>query len=455
MKPPDPGPALLDVFSADATVPSISPPLSPELSGPRSRWTRSVQRPALVAAILGTLSLAFFLAGLARPSIMYYDEGLYVPEARAFAHWQIDPATRTHNLARPPFGKLLMAAAIRVAGDTPFGWRVGSAICGALTLVAVYFWTLLLLEDFRSALLAAVLTLLNNFLFVMSRVGMLDSFFLLFLLWSLVAYTAALVLDISSWKRQLLVGVSGVLIGLAAAVKWNAVDTLTVFVLLSAALLVLARPSRAGSFPSLSRLARNAQQIGVPAFFLGLFVVPGVTYALTYWPLCSILGRPFNLAELINLHRYTWYLSTRWKTNKAITSAWYTWPFSLSPQRGLSYLLANPVVAWGGIAALFVCLKRFWQTLQFPEALVLLLFGANFFQWAVTPEKGLVYYYYYPAAMTLGVAIVVALRSLPFRVFHIRISLIVLVLAAAVFLWCYPRMAHLQAPWDCALGCWN
>lgn len=454
MKTLGPGPALLDVSSGGAALPGAQQAPA-ELSTPPSPRIRFIQRPAIVAAVLGTLSLAFFLAGITRPSIMYYDEGLYVPEARAFAHWQIDPATRTHNLARPPLGKLLMAAIMKIAGDTPFSWRIGSAICGALTLVAVYLWTLLLLGDFRSAFLAAVLTLFNNFLFVMSRVGMMDSFFVFFLLWSLVAYTAALVLDVSVSKRKLLLGASGVLIGLSAAVKWNAVDTLAVLIFVSAALLVLARQSRAHSFPSLSRLAQSAQQIGIPAFAIGLFLTPIVVYALTYWPLCSILSRPFNFAVLIDLHRDIWYLSTHWETNRAITLAWYAWPFSLSPQRGLSYLLANPVVAWGGIAALLICLKRFWQARQFPEALVLLLFAANYFQWAVTPEKGLVYYYYYPAAMFLGVAVAVALRSLPIRVFHVRISLIVLVLAAVVFLWCYPRMAHLQAPWDCALGCWS
>ena len=384
---------------------------------------------------------------------MYYDEGLYVPEARAFSHWEIDAATRTHNLARPPFGKMLMAVSIKIAGDTPFGWRVGSAVCGALTLVAVYLWTLLLLGDPRLAALAAVLTLFNNFLFVMSRVGMMDSFLIFFLMWSLVAFTAALVLHLTVTRRRLLLVASGALMGFAGAVKWNAVDTLAVLILVSAVLLWVGRRSSAP--PSLSNYARSTRQIGVPALLLGLFAAPVLFYCLTYWPLCRILGRPFNLAELIAIHRDTWYLSTHWATNKAITSAWYTWPFSLSPQRALSYLLANPVVAWGGIAALVVCLRQFWKTLALPEGIVFLLFAANFLQWAVTPEKGLMYYYYYPSVMILGVAIAVALRSSPRSVFGVRLSLIVVLFAAAVFLWCYPRMTHLQSPWDCALGCWN
>jgi dolichyl-phosphate-mannose-protein mannosyltransferase len=122
----------------------------------------------------------------------------------------------------------------------------------------------------------------------------------------------------------------------------------------------------------------------------------------------------------------------------------------------LSYLLGNPVVMWPGLAALLFCLRHFWKSLAVAEGLVVLLYIANLLQWAVTPAKGTFYYYYYPAALFLGVA--VALRTLPRSIFGVRVSLVVLVVlvaAAAVFLRCYPRMAHLESPWECALGCWN
>jgi len=76
-------------------------------------------------------------------------------------------------------------------------------------------------------------------------------------------------------------------------------------------------------------------------------------------------------------------------------------------------------------------------------------------QWAVTPQKLLYYYYYFPGAMFLGIAIPVALRGLPRRVFGIRLSVLCIVVAGCAFLYCYPHMAHLEAPFDCALGCWS
>lgn len=417
---------------------------------------RIIRHPGVIALILGATSLCLLLAGIGKPAVPYYDEELYIAEARAFLHGTLDATTQMHNSARPPFGKELMAIGMKAAGDTPFGWRVGSAVAGSLTLVAVYFWTLLLLRDSRLAVFAAGLALFNNFLFVMSRAAMMDAFFVVFLLWSLVTYTSAVVLDLSASSRRSLLVCSGVLMGLAGACKWNAVDTLAVVALVSFALLWVARRSGTDSIPSLSRYAQNMQQIGFPTLLFGLVIAPVISYSLTYWPFCRwILHRPFNLTELIAIHRYMWYLSTHWVTNKAITSAWYTWPLKTSPQRGLSYLVGNPMVTWGGLAAIVFCLRRFWKDVGLPEGMVLLLFAANYLQWAVTPEPGLLYYYYYPAVLVLGVAIAVALRNLPHSIFGVRVSLVIVILAAVVFLWCYPRMAYLESPWDCALGCWN
>lgn len=399
--------------------------------------------------------MLFFFIGIGKPANLYYDEPLYVREARGFLHGEIDAETRMHNSARPPFGKMLLGIGIKAAGDTPFGWRFASAICGALTLAAVYLWSFLLVRDTRIALFSAGVALLNNFLFVMSRVAMMDAFLVVFLMWSLVAYTASIVLDLSVAVRRFLVGCCGILMGLAGATKWNAIDTLAVLILVSLGLLWAARRSGSNNLAALSRPAQNIQKIGIPSLLLGLVVVPFAIYILTFWPLCRILGRPFDVATLLSVHSYMLQLSTHWATNPAITSAWYTWPLSLNPQRALSYLLANPIVSWGGLAAVIFCAGRFLKSVTFPEGLVVLLYVANFFQWAVTPEKGLMYYYYYPAVMMLGVAIAVALRNLPPTLFGVRVSLMVLVAAAAAFLWCYPRMAHLQVPWDCVLGCWN
>ncbi len=405
--------------------------------------------------IFGVATLALFLIGLGKPASMYYDEGYFVPEARVFLRGTPKANPLAPPLAKPPLGKLIMALGMKVIGDNPFGWRIAGAVAGALTLVAIYLWTYLLLGNPRLAFLAAGLTLFNNFLFVMSRVGMMDAFLMVFLIWSLVAYTAALTLDVRATVRRLLLCGSGVLVGLAGACKWNAIDTLAVFILVSFVLLWAARRIPGDSNSSLVAYARNIRQIGLPTLLFGLVVAPIGAYSLAYWPLCFIIHRPFSIHELVAMNLFIWQFNSTAISNISITSPWYSWPLNLSPQRGLSYLVGNPVVTWGGLVALALCLRRLWRDVTLPEGLVLLLFTSNFLQWAVTPEKGLFYYYYYPCVMILGVAIAVAVRHLPPRVFGVRVNLALVVAAFLVFVWCYPRMAYLEAPWDCVLGCWS
>jgi len=420
-----------------------------------SSLSRIARHPAAESALLTLAALILLVVGIGRPATMYYDEGYWLPEARAFVQGTPNPHPIVSPLVRPPLGKLMVAAGMELAGDNAFGWRIAGAVCGALTVGGVYLWTYLLLFDRRLALLAGGLTLLDNFVFVMSRIAMLDIFFVFYLVWSLVAFTAAVSLKTgAAARRGLLIG-SGILIGLAGACKWNAIDTLGAYFLVGAALLWLAyRPSSEIESP-LRRYAGNIRQIGAPTLLLGLSAVPLAAYALTYWPMCRLLRQPFGIRSLVAMNFAVWHFSVTEVSNKFLVTPWYQWPFSLKPQMGLSYLVANPVVAWGGIAALLVCLWSFLKRRELAEGFVILLFAANFLQWVVTPEKGLLYYYYFPCVVILGAAIAVALRNLPARFLGIRVSLAILACAFLVFLWCYPRMAHLDAPWDCVFGCWS
>lgn len=416
---------------------------------------RLYRHPIVVALLFGLAALLLLLVGIGRPGTMFFDEGYYVPEARALAEGSPNPAPVVPALSKPPLAKVFIAMGMEITGDNSFGWRVIGGVSGALTVVAVYLWTYLLTGNRRPAFLAAWLTLFNNFLFVMSRIATADVFLLLFLMWSLVAYTASLTLDLGASARRLLFCLSGLLMGLAGAAKWNAVDSLGVYFLVTFALLWVSKRGLEGRAVTLSSYARNVRQIGLLVVLAGLIVAPAASYSLAFWPSFHLMHLPFNLHDLASVNRFIWNFDRTIDINPAITSHWYSWPLNITPFRALSYLLGNPVVTWGGLLALALCTRRFWSQIAIAEGLIVLLFASNYLQWGVTPQKGLYYYYYYPCVMMLGVAVAVAMRGLPTRVFGLRSSLIVGTAASLVFLWCYPRMAHLGAPWDCMLGCWR
>jgi dolichyl-phosphate-mannose-protein mannosyltransferase len=239
------------------------------------------------------------------------------------------------------------------------------------------------------------------------------------------------------------------MLGFACACKWNGIDTLSIVVLVSAVLLFGAKFSQN---EQIVRYGRNLRQVGVFGSALCLLVVPIIAYAVTYWPLCRSLHRPFGVHELIAMNVYIWHFHRHVPGNPAIASKWYSWMLQVAPQRALSYLVGNWVVMWGGLVALAVCARR--MAGSFAEMFVVLLYLGNLIQWAITPQTYLYYYYYFPSAMFLGVAIVLAIRRAPPRIFGVSPPLACVVAAACAFLFCFAHMAHLESPFDCALGCW-
>src|SRR5271166_1918827 len=141
---------------------------------------------------LGAFALFLFLAGIGNPPMPIFDESSYVMGARSLLS-----GTQDLNPEHPPLAKFLIAGGMKLFGDNPLGWRLAGAALGALTVVAIFLWTYLLLRDYALSLTAAGLTLFNNFLFVMSRVAMLDVFYFAFVMWGVLAFSAAVLLEMS------------------------------------------------------------------------------------------------------------------------------------------------------------------------------------------------------------------------------------------------------------------
>jgi dolichyl-phosphate-mannose-protein mannosyltransferase len=395
------------------------------------------KRVTFTGLAIGVLSLAFFLAGIGKDSLPIFDEYAYVTGARSFLSGGQDM-----NPEHPPLAKILIAGGMKVAGDNPFGWRLAGAICGALTLMAIFFWTYLLLGNCALALTAAGLTLFNNFLFVMSRVAMLDVFYFAFVMWGVLIFTAAVLLEMSLARRRALVFASGVMFGLGSACKWNAVVTLAAVALAAAVFYI--------------RNTHQLRQVGAPALIVALAIAPVAVYSLAYWPLCYRFHRPFTVGQLLSMNAFIWRYHVNCPGNPALDSRWYRWLFRATPERGLSYLMGNWLVVWGGFLALLICAWRFCRSLALPEGLVTLFYAVNLLQWAIIPQQRTVYYYYYPSAMFLSVAIVLVIERIQTqRIFGVRIGLLLLLAAGIFFMYCYPRMAALDAPYDCMFGCWS
>lgn len=395
-------------------------------------------RTRILLTAIGILVFSFivFIVNLGNPPTYIIDEQQYIDAARNILHGGANT-----NPEHPPLAKFLIAGGIRLAGDNPVGWRLASTMFGSLTLVGIFLWTYVLLEDYAFAVAASLLAMFANFHFVMSRLAMLDVFYFAFVTWAVLAFNSAISLQLSLPKRRLLMLFSGVLFGLGGACKWTSVVSMAVLGALAAFFFLLDR--------------HNLRQIGLTVLVFTFVILPCAAYCLACWPLFFVLHKPFTVHEFLAMNRYIWQYHVACPGNPALACPWYRWFFRATPQRIMNYLMGNYVVAWGGLGALLFCILKFLQAPALPEGMVISLYAANVFQWVVIPQKLTCYYYYYPPATLLSLAIVLACARLPRpSIAGVRPVVIAVAAAGVFFLICYPKMAAFQAPLDCALTCW-
>ena len=227
-----------------------------------------------LAALMFLCGLAAFVFDIGSPAKIYFDETWYVPTAREF----LASGNLLHP-EHPPLAKLLIAASMALFGDTPFGWRVLSAVFGAITLVGVFVWTLALLDRLEAAVWAALLTLVDQIVYVQSRIAMLDIFLVAFVTLALAAFTYALRAE-NAAKAQAAAIASGLAFGIAGACKISGFFPLLGMMGLSVILAVLRR--RNGStLPG----APGADSVLAPGWALAAFVLaPAFAYLLTFTP---------------------------------------------------------------------------------------------------------------------------------------------------------------------------
>ncbi|HOZ03345.1 MAG TPA: phospholipid carrier-dependent glycosyltransferase [Candidatus Woesebacteria bacterium] len=186
--------------------------------------------------IIGIVVFSFVLSlmEISQPSQYMFDEDMHAftaglmarGEPRAYEWWH-PPLVNEQNQytyrapavewLHPPLAKLAQATSIKIFGDTPFGWRLPSALAGALLAVFVSFFALELTRNRFIALLAGLLTTIEPLLMAQSRIASPDIFLAVFILLTVWLYWLWMV-----QRRPALLILTGVAFGVALATKWSA-----------------------------------------------------------------------------------------------------------------------------------------------------------------------------------------------------------------------------------------
>lgn len=406
--------------------------------------------PLAWCAVLAAAFFALCLVRVGIPSQPYFDEVHYLPASRALLD-----GSGWLNREHPMLGKELIALGIALFGDHPAGWRLPSALAGAVALFAaaraLWFASLS-----RFATLAYALLLASGFLlFVHSRIAMLDGFMACFL--AVAAWQFAAACREPEHGRGRLAA-CGVALGLAMAAKWTAVP----LAMLPGLAFLVARWSAGRRRLLLSRRGAPMPGMTLLEAFGWLALTPLVVYAATFLPAYllapeemaqrGIVGlHAFMIAEqrsVVELHPYqsTW---GEWLFN--IRAIWYLYEHADGAQRGV-LLIGNPLTMLAGLPALVWCasqgVRGRWGALA-----AVVVFVASMGLWIVADKPVQFYYHYLVPSTALLAALALALDAW-WRRGHRAVSLAVLAGSLGAFAWFYPILSAAPLDGEQAFNTW-
>ncbi|OGD94218.1 hypothetical protein A3A48_02565 [Candidatus Curtissbacteria bacterium RIFCSPLOWO2_01_FULL_37_9] len=416
------------------------------------------------------IALILFLAIFTRfwrlgiPDTYHFDEVYHAFTAKemllgnpaAWEFWNTPPAGFAYEWTHPPLAKLFMAGGMIIFGINPFGWRFFGALAGVGIIFLVYLLTRKLFHSQFIALVASLLLIFENLLFVQSRIGMNDVYFMLFMLialWFLLSRKYAL---------------TGLFWGLSLASKWTAIYFIFIF-----------------AFFFINEYLQKTQEerklfikkkfFVIPIFLIGL---PLIIYILSYSPffflndptipnhidtksivvqieqtLCQpIFSRNFcdKLAIVWNVNQQMYWYHTRLSATHPYQSLWYTWPLDLRPvyyyvgnfgdKIAQIYAIGNPAIFWAGIFGIGFGVYNFIKKPRFNLGLVLTGFFAFWLPWALSPRIMFIYHYL-PSIPFLAIILAFSLEKIWKNRIGKILVLCYLFLVITAFIFFYPHIA--------------
>jgi dolichyl-phosphate-mannose-protein mannosyltransferase len=396
--------------------------VSQEPSGASLPGTGGIRR-HLPPVILAAAALLLYLPRLENPGRYIYDEAYHAYTAREYLAGNPDaflwstPAPREgvgYTWNHPPVGLLLITAGIAAVGDTPRGWRISSAVFGALGVLVLYLLALLLARDREIAQMTAALLLVDGLYFVQSRTSMLDVFGTVFMMGALIGLHAYLRADPGRIRGPLLG--TGLCLGLALATKWNAAYPAALIGLVAGCRAIELWRARGVTTPG----ALREHLLWVP---VGLVVIPAAVYLAAYTPF-FLAGHDWS--QFVELQRQIYQYHTSLKATHGYQSQWWQWPLALRPvwyhveylDAGIAniYAQGNPLLYWAFLPAVLWLSLRWWRA-RHPGLIVLLIgFFGQWLPWGLVPRAAFMYHFL-PAvpfgALAVAAVVVHAWRSSP------------------------------------------
>lgn len=379
-------------------------------------WEKKIKREMILVIFLFFVSFLIRVIRLDIPKTYIFDEVYHAFTAvemekgnlAAWEWWNTPPKGFAYEWTHPPLAKEMMILGIKIFGENSFAWRFPVALFGAGVIVLGYLLGKQLFNQ-RVGLITAFLLNFDGLVFVQSRIGMNDTFFLFFMLLAFYLFTryrseagsslfqpapgsasiqrpghSTLFFPMGGVRGALEKGDTHLLfmsisLGLALASKWTAMYAIGIlgglFLFRAVAneffrstLSTLIKKSSDSTQSDLGQdeaVSCEATKIvgrhllrGFFKFLLIFLAIPLLVYLFTYLP---FFAGGHTWQQFDGLQHQMWWYHTGLKATHPFTSSWYSWPFMFRPvwyyvdygKETIAniYAMGNPAIWWFGLLA--------------------------------------------------------------------------------------------------------
>lgn len=406
----------------------------------------------LLLALILLFCFGIRLYRLEIPESYYFDEVYFAFTAQEMAKgnraaWESTheaPEDLAYEWTHPPLGKEITALGILIFGDNTFGWRFFQSVFGALGALFIYFLGKELFNSKSAGIIASLLYSFESFVFVLSRITMVDIFIAEFLI-----LASLFIVKYARTRRSSYLMLAGFFCGAGMSVKWSGVY-ITEF-LGGVALFLMYY------FEVYTTAARDKDFIAsllkiIPRMALAFIVIPLLVYVASYTPY-FYHGNSFQ--DFLNLQGNMYGYHGGVTADHPYQSPWWKWPLMLRAVylhyedlgeglRAHIYLLGNPFIWYTGI--LFFILGVIQAVRKETPALLFTVLSvfAYWLPWAFSPRKVVFLYHFLPSLVFLLLTSTYFLNELWNSSGKGKILVgLYLCIAGGVFFYFYPALAAL------------
>ena len=388
----------------------------------------------------------------------YFDEIYHARTAYEHLHGQAP-----YETSHPPLGKVLMSLGVAIFGMTPFGWRFMGVLAGVLMLPAMYILGKQLTKKTSMACTATLLMALDAMHFTQTRIATIDSFPVLFILWSYFFMLRFIQKDLIALRiKELLpsLALCGLMMGCGIASKWIGIYA-------GAGLAVLYFWACARAFYVHGQ--RIWKRIVTLCLWCIVFfvIVPIVIYLLSYLPYFAYahyqsFGEYLQLVWNAQTGMFRYHSEPGRGMDHPFYSPWWEWPTIQRPMyyasaafqpAGTSFSIfcfGNPAVWLFGLVGVFWVFCRWLSGHRYlledhsntihlhashwrvDEAFLLIGLAAQFLPWLLVP-RGTYIYHYFASTPFLMLCTVLLFNDLKLRWPRVGRSTLIVYLVCCVF----------------------